>query len=180
MTAASEGSSSAPLPFGLDREAHVNRDASPWPRRAVVTLMTVFAALALANTFGQVSSVAEAGTSQASLTVDSPARLRSGLMFTSVITIVAHQQIQDARLLLTPGWFNGMTLNAFAPQSSQSTSNALGTVLDFGQVDAGATMPVWISWQTNPTTLGGRDADVRLYDGQKLLLTVHRSVFVFP
>jgi hypothetical protein len=169
------------LPFGLQRERHIEvRAHTPWIRRAGITLMTAFCVLALANTFGQVATVTSGATSTASLKVESPTRLRGGLIFTSVFTVVAAQKIADARLRLSPGWFNGITLNASAPQSNQQSSDSAGTTMDFGSVDAGSEMPVWISWQVNPTTVGGRDQDVTLWDGDKQILSLHRSVFVFP
>jgi hypothetical protein len=183
MTTTSTGAagSTAPLPVGLDRGDHIERRRhSPWPRRAAVVLMAAFCALGLANVFGQVASVSRAGAPAATLTVDSPLRLRGGLIFTSVVTVEAHRPINDARLVFSPGWFSGMTLNALAPQSSQDFSTAQGTVFDYGQLDAGATMPLWISWQTNPTTVGARDQDVALYDGATLITAVHRQVVVFP
>jgi len=169
------------LPFGLQRERHVDvRRHTPWVRRIGIALMAAFCALALANTFGQVATVTDSAAPAATLRIDSPTRLRSGLLFTTVITISAAQKINDARLRLSPGWFNGITLNAAAPQSSQESSDSAGTTMDFGSIDAGSAMPVWISWQVNPTTAGGRDQDVTLWDGDKQILTVHRSVFVFP
>jgi hypothetical protein len=168
------------LPYGIDRRQHADRDRTPWPRRAAITVLAVFCLLALLNTFGQVSAVRSADSPAASLTVDSPERLRGGLIFTTVITVVAHQQIKDARLVLSPGWFNGMTLNAAAPQSSQESSSEQGGIFDYGQLDAGSTTPIWISWQANPTTAGGRSQDVQIFDGDKPVVGVHRSVFVFP
>jgi hypothetical protein len=181
MTSQVEGAvAPPPLPFGLDYTRHAVSQGTPWPRRLVILLMGAFCVLALLNTFGQVATVNRAEGPVASLTVDSPVRLRGGLIFTSVITLVTHQPVQDAKVVLSRGWFDGMTLNAAAPQSSQEASNAQGGVFDYGQLDAGATMPIWISWQTNPTTVGGRDEDVEVFDGSKPLVTVHRSVVVFP
>jgi hypothetical protein len=169
------------LPHGLDREVHVDRrQHTPWPRRVAITLLAVFLLAGLFGVFGQVSSVSHAEAPAASLTVDSPTRLRGGLIFTSVITLVTRQQLHDARLVLAPDWFNGMTLNATAPQSSQESSSAQGAIWDYGQIDAGVTTPIWISWQTNPTTVGSRRQDVLLYDGPTLILAVHRTVVVFP
>lgn len=182
MTAVTGAGGSAPaLPQGLDRENHVERRAhTPWPRRAAVLVLAAFCALGLANVFGQVASQDSAGAARASLTVDSPLRLRGGDIFTSIITVQAHQQLQDAKLLLSPGWFSGMTLNALAPQSSQDSATEQGVSFDYGQVDAGQTMPVYISWQTNPNTVGSRDQDVALYDGSTLITVVRRQVVVFP
>ncbi len=183
MITQSEGAAApqATLPTGLDRERHLHPGGhSPWPRRVTVALLVAFCCLALANTFGQVSSVNSAEAPKASLRVDSPQRLRGGLIFTSVITVATHQQLQDARLVLSPGWFDGMTLNALAPQSSQDSSNAQGVMFDYGQIDANVTTPIWISWQANPTTVGKRVENVELYDGPTLIAAVHRDVVVFP
>jgi hypothetical protein len=181
MTATQEGAGGAQVPAGIDREAHLERAPhSPWPRRLVITLIAVFCLLALLNTFGQVSAVTTADAPAASLRVDSPLRLRGGVIFTSVLTLYPHRKLDDAKLRLAPGWFDGMTLNAEAPQAQQESSDASGVTLDLGQLDAGATTPVWISWQTNPTTVGAREQDVTVFDGQQPILTVHRSVVVFP
>jgi hypothetical protein len=169
------------LPSGLDRQVHFERrEHTPWPRRVAIVVMSAFVILGLFDVFGQASSVATAAAPAASLSVDSPTRLRGGLIFTSVITLVTRQQLHDARLVLSPDWFNGMTLNAAAPQSSQESSDARGATWDYGQIDAGVITPIWISWQTNPTTVGSRREDVLLYDGPTLILAVHRTVVIFP
>lgn len=169
------------LPFGLRRERHVNqRDYTPWTRRLALALMLAFCILALLDTFGQAARSVTTDSPAASLSVDSPDRLRGGLIFTSVITVVAHQKLQDARLVLSPGWFNGMTLNAQAPQSNQQSSDAGGASFDYGPLDAGTAMPVWISWQANPTTAGPRDQDVVVMDGDRTVVALHRRVVVFP
>ena len=181
MTAATEGVDQAALPFGLERESHIDMQRhAPWRRRAVVLVMAAFCVLALFNVFGQVAHVDHADAAGAALTVESPERLRGGDIFTSVITLTAHQPIQDARVVLTPGWFSGFTLNAAAPQSNQESSTQDGSILDYGQLDAGATMPIWISWQVNPTTVGEKDQDVQIFDGPKEITAVHRSVYIFP
>ena len=181
MTAGSEGVAHHELPFGLQRERHVElAHHSAWRRRAVVLVMTAFCVLALFNVFGQVAHVDHADAPGASLTVESPERLRGGDIYTSVITVAAHQPIQDAKVVMSPGWFSGFTLNAQAPQSNQQASTPAGGVFDYGQLDAGATMPIWVSWQVNPTTVGEKDQDVEIFDGSKPIVSVHRSVYIFP
>jgi hypothetical protein len=39
---------------------------------------------------------------------------------------------------------------------------------------------VWISFQADPTAVGPRAQDVALYDGRTPVLTVHRSLMVYP
>ena len=169
------------LPVGLERGQHVLRQRhTPWPRRVAITLLAAFAGLGIANVFGQVAKVTTVDATPASLTVDSPEHLRGGLIYTAVFTVVAHRPLQDARLHLDTGWFSGVTFNGSAPQAQSEVSDADGVLFDYGQLDAGVDMPIWISYQMNPTTIGARDQDVSLYDGTTLIATVHRRAVVFP
>jgi len=101
-------------------------------------------------------------------------------VFTSEYTVVAHQKLNDAQIRLAPGWFHGMTFNGVAPQPTNQSSGADGVTFDYGPVDAGQSLPFWISWQTNPTTYGFQSQDVILSDGSTQLLSIHRNVLVFP
>ena len=102
------------------------------------------------------------------------------MIFTTKIVIDAHQQIQDARLFLASGWFQGMTYNAIAPQPSTQESVGSWVVFDFGKLDTGQRFPIWISWQTNPTNVGRHSQDVQLFDGDVHILTFHRAITIFP
>jgi hypothetical protein len=52
--------------------------------------------------------------------------------------------------------------------------------MDLGHVPAGQRFELYMQFQTNPTNVGHRNADVQLQDGEKLLLSVHRTLTVFP
>jgi hypothetical protein len=145
-----------------------------------IVVLTAACLLALLNVFGQRATVSRADGSVASLTVQSPERLRGGLVFTSQITVTAHQRVSDLRVLLSGGWFRGMTFNGVVPQPNNQTSTAQGVIFDYGSLDAGAQLPFWISWQANPVTVGPRSQDVVVYDGNNTLVTIHRPLFVFP
>jgi hypothetical protein len=168
------------FPVGLDRRRHRDEPWSPWIRRVAVAAMFTLCLLALLNVFGQVATMTSVDSPQVSLSVNSPERLRGGLLYTSDYTISTHQPVQDLRMVLAPGWFSGVTFNGSAPQAQQETSDGSGTTFDYGQTPAGQSMTIYISWQMNPTTVGSRNQDVWLYDGQKLLLTMHRTAVVFP
>jgi hypothetical protein len=47
-------------------------------------------------------------------------------------------------------------------------------------VPVGERYELYMQFQTNPTNVGRRSADVQLQDGEKLLLSVHRTLTVFP
>jgi hypothetical protein len=169
------------LPLGLDKRRHVERVShSAWPRRVLIVILAAACVLALLNVFGQRATLSRTDGSAASLSVQSPDRLRGGLVYTSQITVTAHQRIGDLRVFLSSGWFRGMTFNGAVPQANNQSSTAQGVVFDYGSLDAGEQFPIWISWQTNPVTVGSRSQDVVVYDGANTLVTMHRPVFVFP
>lgn len=169
------------LPIGLDRSRHLERGHhSPLPRRIGLTILALACLLGLLNLFGQKTTVSRADASAASLTVDSPERLRGGLVFASQITVTAHRKLNDAQVRLSGDWFKGMTFNGIAPQANTQSASADGITFDYGPLEAGESMPIWISWQVNPTTVGLRTEDVVLSDGSSQLVAIHRSRWVFP
>jgi len=168
------------LPVGLEREAHVERARhSPWPRRVVIVIALAGIVLALLNTFGQEPVYTSASSSAVSLTVEAPERLRGGLVFTTDFLITAKSDIHDLLVQMSPGWWEGMTLNAVAPQPGNESSSSQGITYEYGELKPGETMHVWISWQTNPTTVGTRDQDVTLLDGSQPLLAMQRAFTIF-
>jgi len=168
-------------PFALDRQRHLDRGHhSAVYRRLGLGLLALVCILGLANLFGQRSTLTRVDGSAASLTVNSPEHLRGGLVFTSEITVIAHQKLGDAQVQLSSDWFRGMTFNGVAPQPNNMSSNGDSVTLDYGPIDTGQSMPFWISWQTNPTTLGARSEKVSVSDGSSQLVSMQRSLLVFP
>jgi hypothetical protein len=173
----------ADSPLGIDRARHqdlAGRGHHVWQRRAALVVIAAIPLLGLLNVFGQRTVFDSAQNPAVSMLINSPAHVRGGLVFTTEIVITPHQSLQDARLYLDNGWFEGMTLNGIAPQPSSESAQGRWQVWDFGKIPAGVAYRVWISWQTNPTTVGRRSQDIALYDGGAQLMTVHRTLTVFP
>lgn len=170
-------------PIGIDRDRHldlVGRDRHVWQRRLALVLATLLVAAALADVFGQRPTYSNALSPAVSLHVDSPSHVRGGLMFTTEFLITPHVKIRDAQLLLDKGWFQGMTFNGLSPQPSNESAQGRWEVYDFGPLPANVAFSVWVSWQANPTNVGRHSQDVRLSDGNRPLVSVHRTITVFP
>jgi hypothetical protein len=170
------------VPFGLNRAQHLRlegRDRQVWLRRAALLVVTVVPLLALLDVFGQRAVVTSASTAAASLTVNSPAHVRGGLIFTTEITVQARSPLHDMQLRLDRGWFAGMTFNGVAPQPTNEESQDGQVIYDYGSVQP-TTYKIWISWQPNPTNVGTHAENVALYDGSQRLATVQRDLTVFP
>jgi hypothetical protein len=156
------------------------RESEVWVRRSLFALLPVVAVLALANVFGQRPETRTASTASATLGLHAPARVRSGLLFGARITVAAKTDIANARLVLDPGWFEGLTVNTIEPAPKDETSVDGKTALTLGPIAAGHEHVTWIEFQVNPTNVGHRSQRVRLYDGRSLLARIDRTITVFP
>jgi hypothetical protein len=170
-------------PVGIDRARHhelAGRGRHVWWRRIALSMIAAIPALALLNVFGQHASTQTADSLTAQLSINSPAHVRGGLVFTTEITIIPRETLKDAQLYLDNGWFQGMTLNALQPTPSTETAQGPWQVLDFGKLPAATAFHIWIAWQVNPTNTGRHSQDVALYNGGTQLMIIHRTITVFP
>ena len=171
------------LPDGLERDRHLEQAAHPtrvWGRRTLMLATLALPVLALFNVFGQRATTTSVDSPKATLSLRAPARLRGGLLYQTRFTVTAHQQIKGLSLVLSPGWFDGLTVNAAEPQPSQEASKNGSVALNYGPVDAGKRLIAFIYWQVNPTTVADRHVTVDLYDGTSHLAHMNRNLTVLP
>jgi hypothetical protein len=160
-----------------DLEGRERRPFARWTLLGVVGLVCL---LGLVNVFGQRPQTRAAESGVASLEVYSPERLRSGLFFESRFHIRAREEIEEATLVLDPGWLEGMTLNTLEPSPIGEASRDGRIALELGRIPPGGEHLFFLHFQVNPTNVGRRSQDVELYDGERRLLAIDRSVTVFP
>jgi hypothetical protein len=172
----------ADFPEHLDTGRH--RDPSGLAeltaRRVVMALLAALAAAALLGLFGQSPQRSAAAAERANLEVAAPARLRGGIFFQARFTIRAQAAIENATVVLSPGWLENMHINTIEPAPTEETSRGGDLALSFGPLAAGDTFVLYMQFQVNPTNVGRRSADVALYDGDELLARVDRTMTVFP
>ena len=172
-----------PVPDTLVLERHRDlegRGKDVWVRRGLVALVGLVPLLALTNLFGQRPHTAAATTEAAKLELYAPGHLRGGLLWEARFSIQARRELKDALLELDRGWMEGMTINTIEPSPVGEASRDGKLVLDLGHVPAGQKYLLFVQFQVNPTNVGRRGQDVRLYDGETLVATIHRTVTVFP
>jgi hypothetical protein len=170
-------------PDGLTLNHHrdlVGRERRPWTRWVLLALIAAVSVLGLLNAFGQrPTSSTEAGPA-ATLDVYSPKRVRSGLFFESRFHVRAIEEIREATIVLDPGWLEGMTLNTVEPAPIGEASRDGRIAFELGRIPAGEDYLFFLQFQVNPTNVGRRSNDVELYDGERLLLRIDRSMTVWP
>jgi hypothetical protein len=173
----------APVPAHLtlarhrDVEGRERRQLARWVLLGLVGLVRV---LGLLNVFGQRPHTTTASAAGAELEVYSPEALRSGLFFMARFTIRAEREIEAATLVLDPGWLEGITLNSLVPSPVGESSRDGRIALDLGRVPAGSKHVFFLHFQVNPTEVGRRSQDVELADGERRLLSIDRTVTIYP
>jgi hypothetical protein len=170
------------LPEGLTVEHHRDRagNVGRWVVRALLGLFCLVLVLALLNVFGQVRSVSTSETNAARFEVSAPTKLRGGLFFQARYRVEAVQEIENATIVLDPGWLEGITLNTVEPAPVAETSRDGKIALELGRIPAGDEYVLYLHFQVNPTAVGRRSQDVELYDGERLLTSFDRDAIVWP
>jgi hypothetical protein len=166
---------------GLSAERHLDGpDRSVAVRRVVLLLLLAAVVAALLDVVGQRPTTSKTRSTAAEMSVQAPSRLRSGLIFQVRVDVTANRDIQKPTLVFDKGWWESMTLNAGAPDPTQWSSKGGRVALAYDRLAAGQAMTDWLYFQVNPTNVGHRSEDVRLYDGGRLIAKVNRDVTIFP
>jgi hypothetical protein len=149
-------------------------------RRIIFSALLVVLALGLLNLFGQRPATETTEAQAARLEVYAPERVRGGLYYQARFTIDAIRQLEDATLVLDPGWAEGITVNTIVPGPLGEASRDGKLAFELGRVPAGDKHVFFLQLQVNPTNVGRRSQDVQLFDGDDLLATIDRTITVFP
>jgi hypothetical protein len=106
--------------------------------------------------------------------------VRGGLFFQSRVTIAVRGRIQQPRLVLDPGWLEGMQVNSIEPQAQQETSRDGRLVLAYSTWMPGDRVELWLQFQVNPTNVGHRSYTLELDDETHPIARVERTLTVLP
>jgi hypothetical protein len=173
------------VPDGLVLKRHRDLEgmyrSGIWVRRAAIALIAVCAALGLANVFGQRPSTARADVGAATISLYAPTAVRGGVLWEARFHITAKRELKNAILELDPGWAEGMSMNTIEPSPVDETSDNGRLSFSLGRIPAGHSFILFLQFQVNPTNVAWRRrADAVLYDGATRLLTLHRTLTVYP
>ena len=154
---------------------------APWPRRAIVALIAIFALLGLLDVFGQRPGTSSAASTAATLDLYAPSHLRGGLLFSARFHVVATQEIKNAILILDPGWLESMAVNTIEPSPLGEASADGRLTLQLGHIPKGSSHVLFMQFQVNPTNVAwGRRADIELTDGSTPLLHISHHFTIYP
>jgi hypothetical protein len=151
-----------------------------WIRRGLFALVCVVPVLALLNLFGQSPDTSSGTAAAARLSVVAPSHVRGGLLYQARFRVTAKKSLGQAALVLDRGWLDGLTINTVEPSPVSEASRNGKLSLDLGPISAGQSYVLFVDFQVNPTTVGRQDQTLTLYDGNRALITIHRTLTVFP
>jgi hypothetical protein len=151
-----------------------------WVRRGLVGVVALVALLALAGFVGQGTSTTRSETPAATLSVDAPSGVRGGLLYQARFTILAHQELKQATLVLNEKWIDGLTVNTIEPSPVSEASRDGKLAFDLGHLAAGARYVLYVDYQVNPTTTGSRTLKAELDDGEQPVASLTRSLRIWP
>jgi hypothetical protein len=170
-------------PQSLTLSRHRDLEGRRWTvhvRHALLGVLAAFLVLGLLNMFGQRPETSSAALAEAELEVAATDRIRGGLYYQARFTVRAREELENATLVLDSGWAEGITINTLVPSPIGEASRDGRLVFELGRVPRGQKHVLFLQVQVNPTNVGRRSQDVELYDGERLLVEVDRSVTVFP
>jgi hypothetical protein len=151
-----------------------------WTRRLVLSAFAALALLGLLDVFGQKATESVASTPSATMTLSAPRTVRGGLLFQARLEIHAVRAIQEPRLVLDEGWFEGVQFNSTEPQPESEVTRDGKVVFTYDTLAPGDLLRVWIEFQVNPLNVGSRSFAVELDDATEPVLTIARNMTVLP
>lgn len=170
------------IPDQLTLERNAKRESSRDLRVRRIGLVCLCAILlaGLLNLFGQRPSTTSAAGPAARLKVYAPSRVRGGLLYEARFTIDAVRELKNATIVLDPGWAEGITINTIEPGPVGEASRDGRLAFELGHVPRGQKHVLFLQLQVNPTNVGRRSQDVWLYDGDRELFHLDRTITVWP
>ena len=145
--------------------------------------MTVFAAislLALWGFIGQRASESVARAGDVTMIVSGPSTVRGGLYYQVTVDITTRTAIENPRLVLDEGWWEGMQVNSIEPAPESETPRDGRVVLTYGALAPDDRLKIWFQFQVDPTSTGGRSHAIELDDEARPLVRVDREITVLP
>jgi hypothetical protein len=152
----------------------------PWIRRALLTAILAGVIVAATGAIGQPTKTVVADGTGARLEVKLPSVLRGGLMWRTRISVRTDLDIKLPRLILGPGFAEGMQLNTLEPSPESEASRGPRIVLSYPELKAGDELVVYLQLQVNPTTVGKQDMSVALDDETEVVARAAHTTTVLP
>ena len=96
-------------------------------------------------------------------------------------TLVSPSRISPEPVIeLAKGWIEEIQANTIEPAPESETSRGGRLSLEYGRLEAGERLTVWMQFEANPNAAGRRDASIRLLDDDKPVAAIDLDVTIYP
>jgi len=114
------------------------------------------------------------------LKVKTPAILRSGMLFETVVEVRTERPVTDLVVAVSDGLWRQMTINTMIPAAEEESSENGFRRFSFGPAPAGETFRFKVDGQINPPLFVGTRGDVAILDGDRELARTPLRTRVLP
>jgi len=165
-------------PDGITEDHERNsRRANPWPLFLLAALLGAGLTGLLG---GQAPSIRQASTPVVNLRVQTAERLRSGMVFETIIEVTPVRPVTDLVVAISDGLWREMTINTMIPAAGKESHKEGYHRFSFGPARPGETLRFKIDGQINPPLFAGTSGEIAAYDGEHRLTGVPVNVRVLP
>lgn len=143
---------------------------------AVLALAMAFALTGLAGVEERLADESDVAT----VTWDSPARIRNGEFFEMRLSVDAHEAIDELVVGVEAALWEDFTINTFFPAATEELSEDGELLFSFGPLEAGTSFLMKVDAQINPDMLWRNEGTVTVYDGEQPIAEVPVVIEVLP
>lgn len=165
-------------PEGITEEHETSgRRANPLP----LIILTALLGAGLSGFFG--GQPGERRTAQGEgveLSVRTPAVLRNGMFFETLVEVRPARPIGDLVIAVSDGLWREMTINTMIPAAQEESHESGFQRFSFGRTDAGQTFRFKVDGQINPPLFAGTNGEIAVFDGERKLVDVPVRMKVLP
>jgi len=112
--------------------------------------------------------------------IKTPARLRNGMIFETIIRITPKRPVKALTLAISPSFWRDVTVNNMVPAADKEEMQAGFFRFTYGAAQAGKPVEIKIDGQINPPLLAGIEGEVAVYDGDVRLAGLMTTMRVYP
>lgn len=164
-------------PVQLEPSSGRDNRANPLPLLILAALMVV-ALLGLLG--GQPDRIRRVESDAAVISVRSPAVLRSGMFFETVVEVTAKRPVDNLIIALSDGLWRQMTVNSMIPAAEEEKQSGGFFRFAFGKLEQGETLRFKIDGQINPPLFAGTRGEIVALDGKIRLAGLNIAMKVRP
>ena len=154
-----------------------DRHASWWRFGILATILGI---ALLGYLGGAPAPTFRAASTNASLAVTTPDRLRNGMFFETRISAVAKRPLGDAVIAIPAALWRDATVNTMIPAAAEEEYVGGEFRFHFGPLGPGERLGFKIDGQMNPPRFGSTGGRIRLLDGEVEIVALPIKLKVIP